>query len=407
MGGRPLRVAHLVSRPVPYHVALYRELAARSDVDLTVFFYSDASVRGYHDDEYGRSIQWDTPLLDGYRHRFFPSGERTRIQGTWTGAPNWDLVRDVLRGSFDAIWVHGYAYLNAWLVAPAARAKGTPVLIREEQTLLHGRPWYTAAAKSAALRALFRLTWGLYIGEQNRRYFRRYGMPEERLFPARYCVDNDFFRRAAAELRPRRVELRRRFGIAADGPVVLYSGKLVPRKDPLTLIEAFARIRAERSCTLLLVGDGELGSDAEALVASKGVPNVHFAGFLNQSDIPSAYAAADVFVLPSRHSETWGLVVNEAMNFGLPVVVSDKVGCAEDLVAPGRNGFVFPAGDSEALADALRALVGYAERRAQFGERSRELVGRYSLEACADGVIAACRAAAGRARGASLPSVAG
>ena len=403
--GAPLRIAHLVSHPVPYHVSLYREVAARPGVDLTVFFYSDASVRGYHDDEYGRAIQWDAPLLDGYRYRFFPSGRRTRVQGTWTGLPNWDLLWDVLRGPFDAIWVHGYAYLNAWLVAPAARAKRMPVLIREEQTLLHGRPWHRAALKSAALKALFRLTWGIYIGEQNRRYFRHYGMPEERLFPARYCVDNGFFRREHAALQPQRAELRRRFEIEGDVPVVLYSGKLVERKDPLTLVEAFARVRAERPCALLVVGDGELRQAVEALVASREIPDVHLAGFLNQSEISAAYTAADVFVLPSRHSETWGLVVNEAMNFALPVVVSDKVGCAEDLVRPGWNGFVFPAGNADALAEALTGLLGDAGRRAEFGQRSRDLVGRYSLEACADGILAACRAAAG-SRGASLPSVA-
>ena len=406
MGSRPLRVAHLVSHPIPYYVPLYRLLASRPDVELTVYYYSDASVRGYHDDEYGRSVRWDGPLLEGYPHRFFRSGARTRIQGSWTGAPNWDLLRAVLSARHDAIWVHGYAYLNAWIAGAVGPARGVPVLIRDDQTLLHKRPWHKAALKRAALGALFRLTWGLYVGEENRRYFVHYGMRPERLFRAPHCVDNASFRAEHARLAPQREEIRRRFGIAGEGPVVLFAAKLIERKDPLTLLRAFARVRAQRPCSLLVVGEGALRPQAEQLVAAARIPDVRFAGFLNQTDISRAYAAADVFVLPSRHSETWGLVVNEAMNFALPIVVSDKVGCAADLVRNAWNGFVFPAGDTDALADALGSLVASAELRAQFGQRSRELVERYSVEACAEGVLAACRAAATRARGASLPSVA-
>jgi len=133
------------------------------------------------------------------------------------------------------------------------------VLIREEQTLLHGRPWYVRALKDTALRALFSRAYGLYIGEQNRRYFRRYGLPEDRLFPARYCVDNEYFRRRAEELRPRRDELRARFGIEGDVPVVLYVAKLIPKKAPLVLVEAFRQVRKRHRCALLLVGKGSCG----------------------------------------------------------------------------------------------------------------------------------------------------
>ncbi len=154
------------------------------------------------------------------------------------------------------------------------------------------------------------------------------------------------------------------------------------------LLEAFKRVRERRGCALLLVGEGEL---RPALEAAAG-PDVRLAGFLNQSELPEAYVAADVFCLPSVEHETWGLVVNEALNFGLPVVVSDKVGCAADLVRDGWNGFVVPAGEPAPLADALEQLVRDADLRALFGERGRELVGEYSIEACADGIVAALEA---------------
>jgi glycosyltransferase involved in cell wall biosynthesis len=387
---RPVRVAHLVSHPIQYFAPLYRELARRREIDLTVYFYSDATAREFVDAGFGRAVTWDTPLLDGYRYRLLPSAGRTDISGRLLKRPNMDIVREAASGAYDVLWVHGYAHLTTWLAAAAARARGMRVLIRDEQTLLHGRPLARRVLKAAALRALYAQSEALYIGEENRRYFAHYGMPPERMHPARYCVDNGYFQRQAAALAPHRATLRARFGIDDEAPVVLLAGKLIEKKQPLRLVEAFARVRASRRCTLLIAGDGALRGAAERLVARLGVPDVRLAGFLNQGELPEAYAAADVFVLPSQLHETWGLVVNEAMNFGLPVVVSDKVGCAADLVRTGANGFVVAHDDTAALARSIGALVDDGAMRARFGAVSRRIIDRYSIEACADGIVQAC-----------------
>lgn len=392
MSGRPLRVAHLVSHPIQYFAPLYRELASRPEIDLTVFFYSDATARGFVDAGFGRNVTWDTPLLDGYRYRFMRSASQTGISGSFLKRPNWDIVRQIASGRYDVLWVHGYAHLTTWLAVAAARARAMRVLIRDEQTLLHPRPPHKRLLKSIALRALYSQASALYIGEQNRRYFRHYGMPDERMFAARYCVDNGYFQEKAAGLAPHRDDIRARFGIGPDTPVLLFSGKLIEKKQPLMLIEAFARVRAAKRCSLLIVGDGQLRAAAEELVARLDVPDVHFTGFLNQGEIPEAYAAADILVLPSKLHETWGLVVNEAMNFGLPVVVSDKVGCAADLVRDGQNGFVVPHESVTALSDATARLVSDARLRSVFGAESLRIVEQYSIEACADGIIAGCLA---------------
>lgn len=390
MNRRPMRVAHLVSHPIQYFAPLYRELASRPEIDLTVYFYSDATARAFRDEGFGRTVAWDVPLLDGYRSKFLPSASRTGISGSFLRRPNWDIVREVVRGRYDVVWVHGYQHLTTWLAVAAARASGARVLIRDEQTLLHGRTAWKRWMKAIALRALYSQSSALYIGEQNRRYFQHYGMPEERLWPARYCVDNAFFGARAAELALQRCALRASFGITDEAPVVLFAGKLIEKKQPLMLIEAFARVRERRECWLLVAGDGPLRGAAESLVERLGVRGVRFAGFLNQTELPAAYAAGDLFVLPSQLHETWGLVVNEAMNFGLPVVVSDKVGCGADLVRDGENGFVAPHDDVSALADAIERLVADPELRARAGALSRAIVGRYSIEAAADGIVAAC-----------------
>ena len=388
----PIRVAHLVSHPIHYFAPLYRELAHRDDIDLTVLFYSSETAGAYRDAEFGREVAFETPLLAGYDWRFAEAADRTPASPTSLRL-RVDVAREVGSGAYDVVWAHGYAHATTWLALAAARRAGARVLVRDEQTLLHPRPSVRGMARAAALRALFAWTEGLYIGEQNRRWFRHYGMSDDRLFRAPYCVDNAHFRAEAARLRPQRAEVRASFGITDDAPVVLFCGKLIDKKQPLKVIEAFAHARAVAPAWLLMAGDGPLRADCEAFASRLGVRDrVVFAGFMDQQALPRAYAAADVFVLASKLHETWGLVVNEAMNFGLPVVVSDRVGCAADLVRPGENGRIVPHDDIAKLADAIARLALSADTRRAFGERSAEIVADYSIEAAADGIVAACRA---------------
>lgn len=393
----PIRLAHLVAYPIQSLAPLYRKLSTRPEIDLTVYFYSSGTASQFYDPGFGRSIRWDVDLLDGYRWKALPSASRRPTSG-YLVRPNLDIVWSLLRGGYDAVWSHGYAHATTLLALPAARLRGARVLIREEQTLLHARPLYKRALKQVGLRALLALGAGLYIGEQSRAYLRHYGVPAERLFPARYCVDNAWFQRRAAELAPSRAQLRASFGIGDDAPVFLFCGKLIDKKRPLALIQAFARVRKARPCWLLMVGDGALHADAQELVRRERIPGVVMAGFRNQSELPAAYTAADVFVLPSGLHETWGLVVNEAMNFSLPVIVSDKVGCGQDLVRPGWNGFRVSHRGTGELAAAMGLLAGDPTLRAEMGARSRQLVDQYSIAACADGIVRACLATVRPAR---------
>jgi glycosyltransferase involved in cell wall biosynthesis len=244
---------------------------------------------------------------------------------------------------------------------------------------------------------MLRKAFGLYIGSESKRWFEHYGVPDDRLYFAPYSVDNLALQEKARELRGDREELRRSFGIADDaGPVLLLAARLIPKKQPERVLEAYSRVRAERPCALLVVGDGELSGALARTVRDRSIPDVSFAGFLDQTEIWRAYACADVFTLFSAEHETWGIVVNEAMNFSLPIVVSDKVGCARDLVSEGRNGFIVPAEDSGALAMRIGSLFDSAELRERFGSESLSMIERWTPEQAADGIVAAAYAAAGR-----------
>jgi glycosyltransferase involved in cell wall biosynthesis len=189
-----------------------------------------------------------------------------------------------------------------------------------------------------------------------------------------YAVDNAFFQRRAAEARPHRAELRRKLGLTDVRPVVLFCGKLIAKKDAASLIRALA----QESAQLLVVGDGDLRPQLEALASELLPGRACFAGFRNQSELPALYDLADVFVIPSTY-EPFGLVVNEVMNAGKPVIASDRVGCWSDLVRPGVNGAVFPAGDAAALAAALRPFLTDPALRERAGQASLQIIHRWSF----------------------------
>lgn len=386
----PIRLMALAAAPVFYQVPLYRRLANRSDVDLTVLFASSGGARAY-DAGFGRPVTWDMPLLCGYRHEFLRRAATNDVRGGFLALRDWDVIGRILRRDVDVLWVHSYSYLTTWLAIAAAQLKGVPVLLREEQTLLRRRPWPKRWVRAVVLRALFRRIHALSIGSANRAYFRHYGVPEERIFFVPYAADAETLQCEPTAMEARRAEIRASFGIAPDdGPVLLVVGKLVARKGVETALGAFRRVRERHRCALLVVGDGPLRQDLAAQAERQLISgDVHFACFLNRSEIARAYAAADVFLIPSR-IEPWGLVVNEAMNFGLPVVATEAVGSAQDLVRPGENGFVVPVADEEAMADALSVMVEDEEMRARYGARSRELVAEWSFDRACAGVVEAC-----------------
>jgi glycosyltransferase involved in cell wall biosynthesis len=389
-----MRQAHLValfSHPIQYFAPLFRHVAARPEIDLTVYFCSRKGLEEYPDPGFGQSVQWDIPLLEGYDYQFLPNaGKGDGVLSLL----NPGIVKELFKKRYDAIWVHGYMHATNWLAFLAARVTGTPILLRGESNLLRPRPWWIRLVKSVGLRALFsQVSAFLYIGTRNREYYEHYGAPSEKLFFTPYCVDNAYFQRQAKRLRPQRDELRKAFGITDERPIILFCGKLIPKKQPLMLLEAFAQVRRESPCALLYVGDGILRSEIEERVTEKDIPDVHITGFLNQSEVPKAYAAADILVLPSTwvggDTETWGLTVNEAMNFGLPIVVSDRVGCAPDLVQEGENGYVVPYDDTRALAEVLESLVSQPEQRKRYGRNSLDIIQDWNFEACADGIVEA------------------
>jgi len=383
-----VRLAYLVSHPIQYQAPLLRRIAQEPDIDLTVFFGSDFSVRDYKDEGFGVGVKWDVPLLDGYRHEFLPVLRDNTNPGAMSPL-NYGIFKR-LRGSkgvagFDVLWLHGYSSVNALQAMLAAKALGIPVLVRAEPWLGdRDRSGPTLAVKQLYFRLLRGLLDGaLPIGTLNAEYWRHYLGEGFSLHWMPYAVDNHYFQSRCQEAREGRTALQKELNLDPARPVILFASKLQTRKRCADLLEAYVNLTTEPERDplpyLVIVGDGEERTALESRAAKSGLEGVRFCGFRNQSELPRFFDMATVFVLPSRH-EPWGLIVNEVMNAGRAVVVSDDVGCQPDLVEDGVEGCVFPVGDVAALTDALRRVLATPETAAVMGQRALAKIQTWDFE---------------------------
>ena len=379
---RPLRLAYFVSHPIQYQAPLLRRIAQEPDIELHVFFSSDHSVREFVDEGFKVKVEWDVPLLEGYAHTFLP--HLPGRDGLGFARPfSYGIFDRLLTGGYDVVWVHGYHTINALRVIFSASMLNLPLLLRAESTLHdRERSGLKMLAKETFFNVLRRQISGvLAIGTANAAYWKRYMGDEIPIYFMPYAVDNAFFQRKAAEAFPRTAALRVELGLAAGRPVILFASKLQTRKRCNDLLEAWLRMRSAGSdAYLLIIGDGEERAPLEAQAATSNFAgDVRFLGFKNQTELPAYFALCDVFVLPSIH-EPWGLVVNEVMDAGRAVVVSDDVGCQADLVQDGVNGRLFPAGNVAALAAALQDVLETPGRAHAMGTASLTIIEQHGFE---------------------------
>lgn len=397
-------LAILTTHPIQYQVPLWRELADRGEVPFEVWFLCDLGYRHSFDRGFRRAFSWDIDMLAGYPHRFLPTRPPKADLDRFWGARIGSLDSLFREQGVRALLINGWYPQAYWQAAFQAHRAGIPVLLRGETNDLRQESWWKEMVKRPLLRLLFqRVSVFLTVGVANRRFYQKYDVADSKLRSAPYCVDNERFSEAAKGLRSQRASLRESWGIPQDAVCFLFSGKLVVKKRPQDLLAALemlllGRFDLKYPVHLLIVGDGLLREPLERKAAAlrkiTGRSCVTFTGFLNQTEMPKAYVAADCLVLPSDARETWGLVANEAMACGLPSILSDQVGCGADLIDPRITGELFPTGDVTSLAKAMAAWSD-PERFYSAADAVRKKVAGYSVERAVDGIleafIAVCR----------------
>ena len=378
-----MRLAVVASHPVQYQAPLFRELAEHCE--LHVMFAHRATKADQAAAGFNVAFDWDIDLISGFAHTFLTNVARQPSLEEFGGCDTPEIGAVLRHLAPDAVLLMGWHLKCYWQTIWACRRAGIPLMVRGDSHLDTRRGPVKWASKALIYPIALRVfDAALYVGEQSRRYWAHYGYPAERMYFSPHCVDNEWFAaRATAEARG---ELRRSCGIADAASVVLFAGKLDPLKRVSDIVDAAALNRTfDKPVELLVAGAGKLEEPLRLRALAAGVP-FHALGFCNQSRMPRVYAASDVLVLASE-SETWGLVANEALACGKPVIVSDACGCAADLAADGTAGAVFRCGNVEDLAAAMRQLIGQPPSYDAISAKAR----CYSLKAAADGILEAAR----------------
>lgn len=381
---RKYKIAFLISHPIPYFSPLLKKMSRDEEIDIMVYYCSDETLKTFKDTGFKREIKWDIPLLEGYRYKFLKNHSPVpSIFKGFFGLMNFGIIRELFKNKYDVIIIHGWNYLTHVLTIFIAKLRKIKVFLRGENPYnqeIKKKKFKIILKKSLLQGFLFKLIDGfLYIGNQNKKFYKFYNVPENKLYFVPYAVDNKRFKEEYKRLKDKKIELRKELKLPVDKIIILFVGKLIDKKRPFDLLKAFEKIK-DKNKALLFVGDGRLRENLKKYVKEKNIKNVIFAGFKNQTELPLYYTCADIFVLPSTMGETWGLVVNEGMNFELPIVVSDMVGCAEDLVKDGENGFIFKTEDINQLAECLQKLIKNRDLRKKMGKRSGEIIREYSYE---------------------------
>jgi glycosyltransferase involved in cell wall biosynthesis len=349
-----VKLAIVCTHPIQYSAPVFRELAQSGQIDLRVFYTWSQASDGTFDTGFGTTIKWDIPLLDGYAHQFVANVAKRPGLEHFGGLDTPTLTAEIDAWSPDAVLV--YTWNSRSHLRALRYFKGrVPVFFRGDSTLLDRQPWWRRL-----LRRLF-LTWvyshvdvPIAVGSHNRDYFEWCGIPRRRIALAPHSVDTVRFAADCAVHADQLARWRQALGIHPDAIVILFAGKLQPKKNPGLLLDAFSALKDEAH--LVFVGNGE--QEAALKIRAEAIANVHFMPFQNQSVMPAVYRLGDVFVLPSQGpEETWGLALNEAMSSGRPVIASSRAGGARDLIAPGENGWMFESGDRQALERILREAV--------------------------------------------------
>ncbi len=384
----PIRLAIVVSHPIQYYVPVYRILAARPDVELRVFYTWHGGDQQHWDSGFEQNVAWDIPLTAGYDSEVVPNVASNPGTTHFFGLRNPRLLETVMAWKPDVVHLTGYAYASHLRLLRALPRNGVPVLFRGDSHLLGPRPWWKRLVRTAALKQIFRGPSGfLYVGQHNRDYFRACGVPESKLFYCPHSVEFERFAEPEDRLEAEARQWRRSLEIRDDQVVLLFAGKFQPKKQPTELMQAVLRINNPR-LVLVLVGDGPQ-MDAVRELATSASERFRVLPFQNQSRMPLVYRLGDVFVLPSYSAdETWGLAVNEAMACRRPVLVSDLVGCAPDLVTSGMTGEVFRAGDWTEFGQVLMSLLARgADGLRRLGIAAHAVSGRFTAQATADRLI--------------------
>ena len=372
-----LRLAIISTHPIQYNAPWFRLLAKGGKVFPKVFYtWSQVETGNQYDPGFGKEVKWDIPLLEGYEYSFIDNIAREPGSHHRKGINNPSLIKKIEEWEPDAVLVFGWNFISH-LKCILFFYKKIPVLFRGDSTLLRKQNILISTARSLYLKWVYSFVdFALFVGSENKKYFKKYGLKESQLIFAPHAVDNDRFADTDGQYKILANNWKLKLGIPENRLIVLYAGKFEEIKCPLIIVD-IARKLSGYPIHFVLAGNGPLEDNLK--LEASGSNQITFIDFQNQQQMPVLYRLADFFILTSA-SETWGLGINEAMASGRAIIARNTCGCAVDLVEEGVNGFVFDFLDINALISKIQIIIEDRLEWNKMGKKSEEKINSYSFK---------------------------
>jgi glycosyltransferase involved in cell wall biosynthesis len=387
------KLAIYALHPIMYQVPIFKELKKVLDngnlnVKSVVLFGDDLSLKNTYSKAFQTSFSYGNWLIEGYTHKLLKNYTKDS-RGGFFSRINFGIFKELRKEKYDAILIHGYESLTAWLTMAGAKLTGTKIIWRGEAVLrgIEGGNSIKQVLKRFVLRKFFNSCDAIMFScTGNKEYLKFYAVGDNKLFSIPCAVNNEFFQKERDKYIHEVNNIKNELGIDKDNLVILFSARFTSRKRPLDLLNALTKIDSSK-ITVLFVGDGPERKYMEEFAQENNI-NVIFTGFVNQTEISKYYSVSDLDIVISDYDPS-PKAMNEAMNFRLPIIVSSVVGTAYDLVKDGESGFIVKVGDINAIAEKINYLNKNREKLIEMGNKSFDIVQNWSYKEDVDGIIEA------------------
>lgn len=366
------KLAIITTHPIQYQIPLFKILK-KFGIEAYVFFASRHGMSLKNKDpEFLKKIKWNNEKysLSGYRS-FFSKNQKRNIDDFKL---SFDEIENKLKKEkFEHILILGWNnlhYLKSFYYALKLNIK---IILRVETNLKSQVNILKKIIKFIFLRFLFKnITYFLSIGKLNRQFYLSHNIHQKKIFPAPYFVDNKFF-----SLKITKNNIKKKFRLE-DKKIILFVGKLIDRKNPIEFLKLAKQYQTKAKYHFIIIGDGYLKKDCKNFIKKNRLKNVSLKGFVNQRELRKYYKMSDLMIVTSLY-ETWGLVINEAFCFQVPVICTSKCGAAKDLIINGKTGYTYKSGNLNQLKNRLKSILNDKKLRKKMSLNIKNHIKKYSI----------------------------
>ena len=381
------KLAVVASHPIQYWAPVYRELALSNRIEIKVFYVAENGATEYYDSEFDNYVKWDRPLIDGYPYHFLKPGFLLE-KFSFFSVDSLELFAQLKEFSPDFILINGYGQRIAWRALKYAKSTGAKLIYISDSNNVEVKYSWKNFIKSLALRYFFsNIRHFLVVSPRNETYLLRYGADPKKFRYAPLPTDIKWLKKQVNQFNQAQLKkVRKQLQIPQDHQILLFIGKLIPRKRPQDAIKMLGLLNTDK-VSLLVIGSGNIDSELKGLTSRLGLEQqVKFLGFVNQAGLPIYFKLADMFVFPSS-KEPYGLVASEVLPFGLPIVAANNIGAVGASIKEGENALLYSCGDVNGLTEQVSKLLDNKELRSQMAEASKALAEQFDSSVLAKRII--------------------